>query len=329
MNFKSLINFFILKFESWGWKNPKPYIYFETSAINHLHQVLSFQEAEALSKFVAIKGNHYRVSSLVFWEVLLTADDIERESLVLFLQHFVPYPPIAAPEELIIKWLRQGCPLVEPRRRIETQTQISKTWEDIYSDKRKTFVLDRHQLAERLNLLRKLGHSLRRAVLHPKEKDNLLGIVIMDVIDPLVRNLNFLKNTDEVSEDELNLYRISTFFVLMIFCVNLSLENEIVDAFWKNESIADDTNKLIYFLKKYETAIYRGPLATMAKMALHQITKKKSRGLWADCLHSVYIPYSDCFLSADAHFYSLVGTDPHFDKISNIKIFDGFKHTQS
>lgn len=305
---------------------PKPYIYFETSAINHLHQIMSFEEAEVLSKFITTKGNHYRISSLVFWEVLLTADDTQRERLILFLQHFAPYPPIVAPEELIIKWLQQGCPLVEPRRQLETQTQISKVWADIHSDKRKTFVLDRQELATRLNLLRKLGHSLRRAILRPKEKDELLGVVIMNVIDPLVKNLSFVKENDQVAEEELDLFRISTFFVLMIFCGNLSLENEIVDTFWKDEGISDDENKLIYFLEKYETALYRGPIATMANMALHQINQKKSRGLWADCLHSVYIPYSDRFVSADEHFCSLKGTDPHFDKISDIRKFEGFKY---
>lgn len=287
---------------------------------------MSFEEAEALSKFIAKKGNHYRISSLVFWEVLLTADDVTRESLVLFLQHFVPYSPIVAPEELIIKWLQQGCPIVEPRRSLETQTQISKVWADIHSDKRKTFVLDRQDLAKRLNLMRKLGHSLRRAILRPKEKDELLDFVIMDVIDPLVKNLSFVKENDQIAEEQLNLYRISTFFVLMIFCGNLSLESEIVDTFWKDEGILNDENKLIYFLEKYETALYRGPIATMAIMALHQIKQKKSRGLWADCLHSVYIPYSDGFLSADEHFCSLIGTDPHFDKINDIRKCEPFKN---
>lgn len=178
-------------------------------------------------------------------------------------------------------------------------------------------------MAKKLNLQRKLGHSLRRAILRPKEKDELLNFVIMDVIDPLVKKLSFVKDNDAITEKHLDLIRISTFFVLMIFCGNLSFESEIVDTFWRDEGISEDENKLIYFLAKYEEALYRGPIATMANMALHQINQKKSRGLWADCLHSVYITYSDRFISADEHFCSLVGTDPYFNKISDIRRFEG------
>lgn len=306
-------------------KNTKPYLYFETSAINHLHDVMTPEEAETLSKLISLKGNQYRVSSLVFWEVLLTADDLRRESLVYFLQHFVPYPPIASPEELIIKWLHQGCPLEEARRPIETKTYIGKVWADIHKNKQKTFVLNRHDLANRLNLLRKLGHSLRRAILAPHEPDELLGIVIMDTIDPFVKNLSFVKDREHVTEEQCNLYRVSVFFVVMIFCGNLSLESEIIDTFWKDEGVHEQHDRLIHFLKKYEIAICTGPIATMAVMALHQIKQKKSRGLWADCLHSVYIPYADRFHSADDHFCSLIGTDSHFNKISDIRSFPGFK----
>lgn len=103
------------------------------------------------------------------------------------------------------------------------------------------------------------------------------------------------------------------------------MESELVDEFWKRQKITTGQNKLIYFLNKYEPAIHSGPIANMALMALNQIGRTKSRGLWADCLHSVYITYSDKFLSADEHFYSLVGTDPLFDKIKNINTFDGLK----
>lgn len=312
------------KFKHWFHRSGgQPYIYFETSAINHLHEILSFEEAEAISKFVTEKGNHYRISSLVFWEILLTADDTKRESLVLFLQHFAPFPPFAAPEELIIDWLKQGCPRVEPRRQIDSKSLIADVWRDICGDKRKTFVLDRKDLAHRLNLMRKLGHSLRRTILFPAQKDDLLGVVLMDIIDPLVANLSFVRSQPQLNDNDRDLYRISIYFVLMILCGELSMETDVISEFWREEGINDRNERLHHFLQKYEIAIQRGPILTMAYMALHQIKRKKSRGLWADCLHAVYITYSDSFISADEHFYSLKNVDPHFDRISNINSFKG------
>lgn len=313
------------KFNRWFRRNGnQPYLYFETSAINHLHEILSFEQAEALSTFVTEKGNQYRISSLVFWEVLLTADDTKRESLVLFLQHFAPFPPFASPEELIIDWLKQGCPRVEPRRKIDSSSPIATVWRDICSDKRKTFVLDRSDLANKLNLMRKLGHSLRRAILFPEQKDGLLDVVLMDTIDPLVANLSFVRDQQELSATDRDLYRISIYFVLMIFCGELSMEPQVISQFWMDEGVNDQNDRLLHFLNKYEIAIQRGPILTMANMALHQIKRKKSRGLWADCLHAVYIPYSDRFISADEHFYSLRDVDPHFSRISDINSFKGF-----
>lgn len=79
--------------------------------------------------------------------------------------------------------------------------------------------------------------------------------------------------------------------------------------------ISDTFERLKYLIRKYEVLIYRGPFLEMALMAYNQIKeiKKSSRGLFFDCLHSIYFLYIDFFITNDEHFQMLKDNIEHFN----------------
>jgi len=110
-----------------------------------------------------------------------------------------------------------------------------------------------------------------------------------------------------INTDQEKLYKIAVLFMLYILCMEVDLDATPIKEFWKDVGISDTFKRLGYLLDNYEILTSRGPFMEMAITAFEQIRKnnKSTRGLFFDCLHSIYLAYVDIFLTYDNHFKKL------------------------
>lgn len=295
-------------------------IYLETSAINYFENLFSFEDAAREEKYAKNNGLALLTSPVSFYEILLTSDHITREKIIHFAQHFIPNQLLPSPEELIIEYIAQGCPEIEPRRKLNSTSNLSKVWQDLIEDKQKTFAFERSELVSKMQINRKLGRSLRGQMSN-NYRDELLGDGLRPILEAIVNKLTSeMKNNSTIGEQKI-IYRISLFLIFVILCCEFTFDSQIFEEFWKNIKIDNQLDRLAFILINHEELVYRGPFLTMATMAIAQSKRTHSRGIWMDCLHSVYLPYADQFLSDDQHFCDLSETNILFKKIKMVKTF--------
>ncbi len=103
-------------------------------------------------------------------------------------------------------------------------------------------------------------------------------------------------------EVENDFEKVSLFFIIIILLVG-ALPFDSAGEFWHKRDISCMTGKFEYIAKHCKPLLYRGPIAAMAMMAIHQVQSGKStRGLFNDCLHLGYTAYCSTMISNDEHF---------------------------
>jgi hypothetical protein len=285
-----------------------PICYFETSAINYLYDNFSIEEIVEIKK-VSDVNTIFTCSTIVFWEILNTSNEEKREALIQFCQYFFDDYVLKSPTELIIEYLEQGCPLEEKRREIKSNCTISQVWSDLHKVKEKTFVINREVLKGHSNYMYELSKSLSKMIKADFDeslyKDQLIYSAIVPIINIIYDSLDFVKEeirNNNYSEAKTRLYKTSLFFMIAILLFGNGFEQDQYDKFWTDKNITSINDKVNYLFSIDEKAIHRGPLAEMGLMANMQLEYETNRGLFFDCLHSMYIPYADRFFTKDIHF---------------------------
>lgn len=294
--------------------------YFETSAINYFRQKYNWVDATCNKAFQSVRGRRWLLSPVSLWEIFLTKDEVERERLIFFCQHLFYEKLLFAPSEIIIQYINQGCPLVEPRKYIFSRLNLQKTWKDLCENKRKTFVLDYQELRKRTKILSSLSKSMflifNKEIIEVNNRsyESQLYEFLTDLLSKIK-----LKGIDRSRKND----KISLMFIFYILCLGIDLEPSPINDYWNERKMDNHFERLDYILKKYPTLIHRGPFIEMALMARYQIHRKKlsSRGLFFDCLHTIYLPYVDIFITKDTHFSMLKENIDHiiFKKIFHIQ----------
>ena len=134
---------------------PNSAVYLETSALNFLANWHSWSDGKATKIYHAEKGTRFYISPITIWEVLLTKDADQRERLIFYMQNIGHPALLKTPGELIIDYISRGMPLVERGPAPHSTSSLSRTWADIASDDRKTFVLDHESLTQLTVMVRK------------------------------------------------------------------------------------------------------------------------------------------------------------------------------
>jgi len=296
--------------------------YFETSAVNYLVDRFNWKDALATKGLQSSKGNIWYISPVTIWEILLTNDLDRREKIIFYCQHLFHERLINSPSEFIIQYLDQGCPRVQEKIDFHSKLLINHTWKDICLNKSKTFVYEHDSLKERFKYFQKLS----------KQLDKIINRVILDLL--IINEEHYLQDFVNVifkniekdlkySDPHYNkVIKIAILFVFFIFCLEAEFDNRPIVEYWKKTGIDDSMERYVYLLNKYPDIITRGPFYHMAIMAFHQISlgQISNRGLFMDCLHSLYIPYTDIFITNDLHFKSLrdKNLNPNFSKVIHI-----------
>lgn len=290
--------------------------YFETSAVNYLSGTMSTDDAMATKAYQKLKGNKWYISPVTIWEILITSDEYKKESLIFFSQHLFNERLLMAPSEIIVNFIRNGCPLVEEKYDIHSNLILSKVWTDICEDTKKTFVFEQDLLMKQVNIIRETSKFLERLL-----KTNDLDvskvsefIPAQTTIEGILNNLTIIKQNRDLIDDEMRqLYRIAIFFIMFILCAEMDLSPEPIQEFWRQVGLDSVLDRIQYIFSNYEILVHRGPFAEMALMAQSQFKYKSSRGLLFDCLHSLYLPYINHFFTTDEHFRYLRSSVIHFN----------------
>lgn len=288
-------------------------IYFETSAVNWFFNGRTVGDAIATKSFQNVRGKYWWISPVTLWEILLTSDDTYKNEIIFFCQHLFEATLLPSPEELIVDFIRQGCPTVEMPRQMASRSQIAITWKDLCKNKAKVFSYDKDELKNRIQLISSFTKLLHKVVrgekvcLLPKAETDGIDITL----EGFVNRLSFVKNGEIVSGFEKKLYKLSIFYIMFVLCSEIGLQNDPIKEFWKAVGIKRTIDRIHYTFSKYEVLVHRGPFVEMALMTLCQSTQKFSRGMFFDSLHSLYLPYVDVFLTNDTHFKNMENMKYH------------------
>jgi hypothetical protein len=299
-------------------------IYFETSAVNHMAGMFSWKDAVATKERQTEKGNRYYLSPVTIWEILLTSNHQQRENLLFYCQHLFHEELVAGPSELIVGYIKNGCPLVEKQGDFASKLPMATVWKNLVEDKRKTFVFDHQTLTLKTKLLRDTSKEMAKLIM-PVAVGESTKDAHLEAIAELIRI--YSKQEDFASQKPKDVIRrLALLFITYILCLEADLDSSPVNNFWINLNLHTMLDRVFYVVEELEILTRRGPFIQMALMAYCQtfaIGVRPSRGLFLDCLHSIYFTYMDVFLTQDEHFRSLrdaVAPNPLYKK--KIFLFD-------
>lgn len=247
------------------------------------------------------------MSPVTLWEILVTGDFYQREDLIYFSQHLFYHKLLKSPAEFIINYINNGCPIEEKYFDIHSTSVFSEVWEDLVADKKKTFVTDRDEIKKVMKSFQKNAGMLREILTKESVRYSYdYKLVSTQIFYELrVKNLKVVKEDKYITSKSKKIYKASLFFILMILCAENIFDNEPIINFWKKIGITNIIERFNFIIKNYEVLVHRGPFLVMSLMAMNQYQVKASRGLFMDCLHSIYLPYVDVLMTNDLHFKSL------------------------
>jgi len=279
-------------------------VYFETSALNAFAEDRNVHDAIATKAFQNLKGQGFYLSPVALWEVLLTSDEVTRERLIQFAQHLVEPDLLPSPEELVVKYIRSGCPLVEAEYLLISPGKFAPVWRDMCAIKEKTLVFDPSLVRAKTDALRDIGRLFHEFTsfnsIDIAAKPGIAGtqVSVQQVLD------RYSVVPPECREDfeTVRHIRLVAFFILVFLCAGASVEQEVVEDFWRQQGARTMLERIEVVFSSFPQLVLRGPFNQMAHMAQFQSAKKLSLGVYFDCMHAVYSLYADVFISADEHF---------------------------
>lgn len=270
------------------------YIYLDTSSINYIHDNLRDDEKKKWRDMTEKTfGGQMVFSPISLFEILNSKterkDDLIHTCQLLFDDNLLP-----TPTAILDRYVEQGCPIEEKEDLdLKSDSIFRDVWQDVSSDLNKTVIV--HQMANMNDWAKILKRFIKNTPLVPNEKSFEIESNIRMFIDELSPLLG-VQNTFE---------RVSLFFIVVILLIG-GLPFDSPEDFWKKRNVSSIKCKICYLAEQCRPLVYRGPIAAMSLMAIHQVENGKStRGLFNDCLHVGYAAYCSAILSNDDHFLKL------------------------
>ncbi|MDO4226701.1 hypothetical protein [Neisseria sp.] len=279
-------------------------IYFETSAMNYFFDNHTIADAIATKAFQNMKGRGWYLSPVVLWEVLLTTNEDRRENLLYFAQHLYQEDLLPSPEELIVKYIESGCPVVQKRYPLISKGIFSEPWREICQVKEKTLYFEYESLSEKTKIIRSAVKYLHD--FFKFQSIDLSGnhqtVSQQLAIQEILNKFNLVPQEFKNVPEAINHYRLVVFYILLILCIGISLDNQVIEKFWSKMGIENIAQRIEYIFESYPDLVLRGPFQPIAFMTAYQSKNKYSRGVYFDSLHVLYSVYVESVISADEHF---------------------------
>jgi hypothetical protein len=309
-------------------------IYFETSAVNYLSDLIfrnpSFGSL-ATRKLQIEKGRKWRISNVVLWEIFLTKDEQRRYDLFDLARCLFYDSLICSPEEIIINYIQNGCPVVEKQYKLDSQALFSREWTMACKNQDYAFQLNRDQLEDYTTHLRFMGeyfvktskgYSLKTIDEFDEVSSKITGAFLQSMVDKLLE-----PDHRAISDESKNYVVYSLQVVMIILCYGIGFNQPIIEQFWNKHKKTEPLERLAIAVNNFPEIFFRGPLANITQMIILQSKNKSGRGLYFDSLHSIYMTYSDLFITNDEHFFIYKNEnnhDPNMTKVTSIKDLNFF-----
>lgn len=286
--------------------------YFETSAVNYLLETMEIQDAHATRAFQNARGRKWHISPTVLVEVLLTNNPDRKEEIIYFSQVLFDRELLPPPEEIIINFIKNGCPILETSFSYESNHSFSSIWRDLYDFPDKTFIIDLDDFRRRYHFVRnyyKVAHVIGTQKFYSEPYCFEASIELLSF--NLVKKVMNEQEIQSADSNQLLSWKIGAFLTISILCAEITLFPEVIKKFWAKLGVNLLPSRIEFIAKNFPQLIYRGPFAEMTQMILCQAQYKYSRGLIFDAFHCVYLPFVDTLISNDIHFKNLKSYFPH------------------
>lgn len=290
-------------------------VYLETSAVNFFTDLENY-EPKLTRAFHGSKGTRFCVSPVTIWEILLTGNENRRERLIYCLQNLGWRQLLPSPAELILNYIKAGCPVHEPIYELKSLTRMAAVWEDVADHDYKSIMIDQNDLQKRTTRIRR-GFQEASAMI---EEVGITTTIMTPIQEARFRMEQMVKQMKSIPYEKMSdlnrrQYKISLILIGLILCAGMGDEDTVVEDYWKDLGIQSSQDRFAYLIKYYEKLIYQGPFAVLSAMVLTQmeIGAKPTRGIFWDVLHSVYLIYTDYFLTTDNHFKLLKDKNDHIN----------------
>jgi hypothetical protein len=294
-------------------------VYFDTSGFNYFLGNLQFECFLNTRELQALRDRELLVSPITIWELMLAGDDQDSDFLLFSAQNFFSKRMLAAPSEIILRYLRHSYPENSVNYGIFTELRVGRIWAKMTEDNSLKFEYDKEILTQKTNFLRRISKNISSILKYPAVVPQATDIEhIAHVVNTFYEcslEDGFFEEVSGMKYDKRAFFKLYILFVLIIFVLRLDFEPEVMESFWKEEGLTDDqpTEKLMYIMEQYPELLKRGPLLELTVMAYHQfLAGSKSRGLILDSFHAIYTPYVDTIISADADFETLKQQESHY-----------------
>lgn len=299
--------------------------YFETSAINKFVKDRSVEDAMATKELQYSKGRRWAISAVTLWEIFLTTTDNDRDNLFDFSRFLFDEFLVPSPEEIIVNFVKAGCPITEKKYPFKSHGLLSDDWRRACRDKNYFFCPSERDLKFRTKVWHSYSKFIDRIIRHRKiaitmHKPHELTEVL---INEIYLSLDYVKNNKHISKKTECELRIAIFYTLFLLCWGIVFDQLTIEKFWTEIGVNKPRDRARFVADFFPDIFYRGPIANIARMTYQQCKSKYSRGVFFDALHSIYIDYSDVFITDDIHFKKLRndndGYDPNYKKIKHME----------
>jgi len=284
-------------------------IYFETSSVNYLSDLIFSNPnfgSLATKKLQIEKGRKWQISNVTLWEIFLTKDENRRYDLFDFSRCLFYDTLICSPEEIIVNYLKNGCPKIEKQYELDSKALFAKEWTFACKNLDYVFQPDRELFESFTKHLRFLGEyfvkSSKGYMLKPiSQLDEVSAKISSSYLKYIYERILKLRN-NEINDEIRNYIGYSMQVVMIILCFGIGFDQQTIENFWNTDREIEPLERLELCVDRFPGIFFRGPLSNITKMILLQSKNKTGRGMYFDSLQSIYTTYSDMFVTNDEHF---------------------------
>lgn len=310
-------------------------IYVETSGVNYLFDNIfnngDFGTIET-KKLQIRKGRKWQISNITLWEIFLTKDENRRYALFDFSRCFFYDHLISSPEEIIVNYIKNGCPINETQYELTSCSIFSKEWYNACKNLDYAFQPDREQInayAKHFRFIgeyfvkKSKGYSLKTSNYFDEESERITCAFLEYIYNQLIKNYG-----EKIDEDAKYFIIVSMNITMIILCYGIGYDQATIENFWNIYRKNEPLERLDFAVNNFPAIFFRGPISNISRMIILQSKNKTGRGLYFDFLHSIYITYSDMFVTNDDHFFRFKNdnmNDPNTHKIIDVKALNFFK----
>ncbi len=268
-------------------------IYFETSALNSFAEKHTIQDAIATKAFQNTRGRGWYLSPVVLWEVLLTSNEEDRERLIHFAQHLFEPDLLPSPEELIVRYVETGCPVVEREYHLSSNGAFSAAWRDICQNKEKTLIYDQPLIAQKTKVLREIARQVNDFVkfgaIDIAAKPGIAGLQVS--VQQVLNRFNLIPPELQEVPEAVRHFRLVALFIILVLCTGASIEGQIIETFWSKRSI-NRIDKRIEFIfgiiPSYQLQITASALHCIFESSIWDIIAFVGRRYSAAYIHRIF-----------------------------------------